>query len=167
MAKRLESIACPECDGRAVYGTRTDTVEYQGQTATVRIPGYWCAKCGEAVLEGAALEKREQAFLGLRAKAEGVLSPTEVTSIRERLKLSQRRAGELLGGGPRAFQKYESGSQQVSVPMTNLLRLLAKDPRRLSEIASAQGGRSTRARASARMARTTSASMPQRKRLVP
>jgi len=54
--------------------------------------------------------------------------------IRERLQLSQRRAGELLGGGPRAFQKYESGSQQVSVPMTNLLRLLAKDPKRLAEL---------------------------------
>jgi len=27
----------------------------------------------------------------------------------------QRRAGEVLGGGPRAFQKYESGKQTVSV----------------------------------------------------
>jgi HTH-type transcriptional regulator/antitoxin MqsA len=158
MAKRHESIGCPACGGRAVYETRTDTVEYKGQTAPVKVAGYWCAKCGEAVLDGDALEKREQAFLGLRANVEGVLSPTEVTSIRERLKLSQRRAGELLGGGPRAFQKYESGSQQVSVPMANLLRLLDKDPRRLSEIAKARrGSRSSRARASARTVRTASA----------
>jgi len=51
--------------------------------------------------------------------------------------LSQRRAGEVLGGGPRAFQKYESGKQAVSVPMSNLLRLLARDPSRLREIAPA------------------------------
>ena len=154
MAKRSESIACPECGGRTAYERRTDTVEYKGHTAPVKVAGHWCKGCGEAVLEGDALAKRERAFLELRAKVEGVLSPSEVTSIRERLKLSQRRAGELLGGGPRAFQKYESGSQQVSVPMANLLRLLDKDPRRLSEIAKAQAGtRSARARASARTVR--------------
>jgi HTH-type transcriptional regulator/antitoxin MqsA len=72
--------------------------------------------------------------LELRAEVEGVLGPKEVAAIRERPKLSQRRAGEILGGGPRAFQKYESGEQQVSTPMANLLRLLAKDPHRLDEL---------------------------------
>jgi len=135
MAKRAKTIRCPECGGSAVFETRTDTVAYKGHTAPVRVAGHWCRKCGEAVFEGDALEKREGAFLELRAKVEGVLNPRQVASIRERLNLSQRRAGELLGGGPRAFQKYESGGQQVSVPMANLLRLLEKDPRRLREIA--------------------------------
>ena len=118
-----------------MFETRTDTVAYKGHTAPVRVAGHWCRKCGEAVFEADALETRERAFLELRAKVEGVLSPRHVAAIRERLNLSQRRAGELLGGGPRAFQKYESGGQQVSVPMANLLRLLEKDPRRLREIA--------------------------------
>jgi HTH-type transcriptional regulator/antitoxin MqsA len=79
-----------------------------------------------------------------------VLSPRHIASIRERLSLSQRRAGELLGGGPRSFQKYESGGQQVSVPMANLLRLLEKDPRRLREIAKEMAtSRSARPRVSA------------------
>ncbi len=150
MAKRAKTIRCPECGGTAVFETRTDTVEYKGRTATVRVAGHWCRKCGEAVFEGDALEKREGAFLDLRAKVEGVLSPRHVASIRERLNLSQRRAGELLGGGPRAFQKYESGGQQVSVPMANLLRLLEKDPRRLREIAKKRAtSRSARPRLSA------------------
>jgi HTH-type transcriptional regulator/antitoxin MqsA len=77
-----------------------------------------------------------------------------VASIRERLKLSQRRAGELLGGGPRAFQKYESGEQQVSVPMANLLRLLDKDPRRLADLVPESSERvAARATTSARTAR--------------
>jgi len=134
MAKRPKTIQCPECGGTAALDTRRDMVEYKGHKAPVRVAGHWCQKCGEAVFEGDALEKRERAFLELRAKVEGVLSPRHVATIRERLKLSQRRAGELLGGGPRAFQKYESGGQQVSVPMANLLRLLEKDPRRLGEI---------------------------------
>lgn len=131
------SVHCPECGGATVLETRLDTVEYKGQTATVRVKGHWCSRCGEAVLEGTALMKREQAFLALRAKVEGVLGPKDVAAIRARLKLSQRRAGEVLGGGPRAFQKYESGEQQVSVPMANLLRLLEKDPRRLVELVEA------------------------------
>jgi len=74
--------------------------------------------------------------------------------IRERLKLSQRRAGELLGGGTRAFQKYESGGQQVSVPMANLLRLLDRDPRRLAEITGSKSDSvSAPARSSARVVR--------------
>lgn len=154
MAKLQKSIRCPECGGTAVFETRTDTVEYKGRKALVRIPGHWCQSCGEAVLEGDALEKRERAYLALRANVEGVLSPRQVAHIRERLKLSQRRAGELLGGGPRAFQKYESGGQQVSVPMANLLRLLERDPRRLTEITRSNSGSvSARARSSARLAR--------------
>ena len=132
--KKSATIRCPECGGKAVFETRTDVVEYKGHQAKVKIAGHWCRSCGEAVLEGPALEKRESAFLELRAEVEGVLGPKEVAAIRERLGLSQRRAGELLGGGPRAFQKYESGEQQVSVPMANLLRLLWKDPRRLKEL---------------------------------
>jgi HTH-type transcriptional regulator/antitoxin MqsA len=152
--KRPNTLKCPECGGPAVHEVRTDTVEYKGQKASVRVAGHWCDKCGEAVLEGGALEKREEAYLELRAKVEGVLSPHRVSIIRERLKLSQRRAGELLGGGPRAFQKYESGSQQVSVPMTNLLRLLEKDPRRLGELVKQAAGKVVVPhRASARVAR--------------
>ena len=153
MAKRETSIRCPSCGGRAVFETRTDTVEYKGHKAQVRVRGHWCEKCEEAVLEGDALQKREAAFLALRAQVEGVLGPREVAQIRSRLKLSQRRAGELLGGGARAFQKYESGTQQVSVPMTNLLKLLDKDPRRLTELTPSTAGRiAARSRASARVA---------------
>ena len=38
------------------------------------------------------------------------LEPDEIRAIRERLGLSQVEAGELLGGGPRAFTKYEAGT---------------------------------------------------------
>ena len=68
MAQTEKSGRCHECGGVTVLETRLDTVEYKGQTAAVRVKGHWCLKCAEAVLEGAALIKREQAFLALRAK---------------------------------------------------------------------------------------------------
>lgn len=70
--------------------------------------------------------------------------------------ISQRKAGELLGGGPRAFQKYESGAQAASAPMSNLLRLLANDPSRLREIVSeVPARRGTRTRRPAGTSRRT------------
>lgn len=134
MGKMKKTIRCPECGDRSMLETRNDTVEYKGQHAEVRVEAYWCQSCPEAVLDGEALKLRQRAFHALKAKVEGVLGPEDVSAIRAKLKLSQRRAGEVLGGGPRAFQKYESGEQQVSVPMANLLRLLNNDPKRVAEL---------------------------------
>lgn len=113
---------------------REDVLTYRDKEKRIKSLGYWCDDCDEAIFDGAALVEREKAFLELKADVDQVLGPKEVAKVRERLKLSQRRAGELLGGGPRAFQKYESGKQAVSVPMSRLLTLLANDPRRLQEI---------------------------------
>jgi HTH-type transcriptional regulator/antitoxin MqsA len=102
----------------------------------VGLHGWWCTACEEAIFDGEALAARERAFLELKAEVDEVLGPKDVARVRESLGLSQRAAGELLGGGPRAFQKYEAGKQAVSTPMSNLLRLLANDPARLDELLS-------------------------------
>ena len=130
---------CPACGGAMVHESQPDTIAYKGESVEVSQPGWWCQECEEAVLEPADQEATERAFLELRARVDGILLPEEVTDIRERLGLSQRRAGELLGGGPRAFQKYEQGVVTVSRPMSNLLRVLAARPEALGLLAP-QGG---------------------------
>ena len=125
---------CPECGGEMRYGKHADEVSYLGHKRVLDTLGWWCSKCGEAILEGPALQAREKTFLELKAEVDGVLGPDEVAATRERLGLSQRKAGEILGGGPRAFQKYEAGKQAVSVPMSRLLTLLANNPKRLREL---------------------------------
>ena len=84
----------------------------------------------------------------LKAEVDGILTPEGVSRIRRKLGLSQRRAGALLGGGPRSFQKYESGTDWVTRSMSNLLLLLDRDPTRLSELIAAneRGGRAVRTR---------------------
>ena len=47
----------------------------------------------------------------LKARTEGLLEPEEIRRIRKKLGLTQAAAGELIGGGPRAFQKYETGDR--------------------------------------------------------
>lgn len=62
------------------------------------------------------------------------MSPEEIRRIRERLGLSQVEAGELLGGGPRAFTKYESGTIKPAASVSNLLKLLDMNPEMLASL---------------------------------
>lgn len=133
-AKNATSKRCPECGGTMRYETRTDRVEYKGQARTFDTTAWWCSDCGESIQDGPALRAAERAFIELRAQVDDVLLPEEVAEVREKLGISQREAGRVLGGGPRAFQKYESGKVPVSGPMKNLLVLLDNDPKRLREL---------------------------------
>ncbi len=56
------------------------------------------------------------------------ITPEEIRAIRLDLGLSQAEAGELLGGGPRAFTKYETGVVKPSAAAVTLLRLLESNP---------------------------------------
>ena len=56
------------------------------------------------------------------------LEPDQIRIIREGLGLSQREAGQLLGGGPNAFAKYESGTLAPAAALANLLLVLKDNP---------------------------------------
>jgi len=113
---------------------RRRKLNYKGVEGFFEIPGWWPADDGDGILEGADLKVFDHAFDQLRAEASKLPDAGEVRRIRQLLKLSQRRAGEILGGGPRAFQKYESGEVIVSRPMANLLLLLDRNPSLLKEL---------------------------------
>lgn len=134
MAKIGDTMPCLECGGEMRYEVRDDPVEYKGHVRTHRTKGWWCTNCDEAIFEGKQLLSRERALVELRAEVDRVLLPEQVAAIREKLGISQREAGRVLGGGPRAFQKYESGQTPVSEPMQNLLLLLDGNPERLKEL---------------------------------
>ena len=56
------------------------------------------------------------------------LLPEDIRRIRLKLGLTQEQAGERIGGGRRAFSKYESGSVQPSAAVENLLRIYEQHP---------------------------------------
>ena len=62
------------------------------------------------------------------------LDPDQIRTIREGLGLSQREAGNLLGGGPDAFAKYESGAVVPRAALVNLLLVLRDNPGALSAL---------------------------------
>lgn len=134
MKTSTKTQPCPGCGGEMRHEKHDDVLTYKGHTRTIKTLGWWCSSCDEAILSGEPLLAHERAFQKFKAEVDGVLGPADVIRVREHLGLSQRKASELLGGGPRSFQKYESGTQAVSVPMSLLLTLLDNDPSRLNEL---------------------------------
>ena len=116
MANPVETVpACPETGAPMYRDTRPMTVAYKGETATFDMPGWYCDASEESIHSGSDLKVSDRALTELKAKVEGRLTPKAVKRIRKRLKLTQKDAGHLIGGGPNAFQKYECGDVLVAV----------------------------------------------------
>ena len=69
------------------------------------------------------------------------MTPEEIKDLRLSLGLTQVEAGELLGGGPRAFTKYEAGTVKPSASTIRLLQLLEADPSMISVLGGDTGHR--------------------------
>ena len=124
-----DAISCPACGGGpAVRGVRPYAIIFKDARVTIDQAAYYCEQCGVGTMKGPDTALANFAFEELRARVEGVLSPTAIRTVRKALGLTQRQAGERLGGGPAAFQKYESGIVTISRGMSRLLSLLAANP---------------------------------------
>jgi HTH-type transcriptional regulator/antitoxin MqsA len=108
------------------------TLKYKGARATFDMPGWYCEASGESIHTGEDMKMSDRALNRLKAGTEGLRLPEEIKRIRTKLGLTQEAAGELIGGGPRAFQKYEAGDLLPSRAIGSALALLDHDPTGLS-----------------------------------
>lgn len=124
----MNNTICPACGCEMRRGAKPMTIVYEALDATVDMPGWYCKDCDESMHSGKDMRVSDKALKHLKAKQNKLLTPEEVKQIRKRLKLSQREAGRLIGGGPNAFQKYEAGDVLVSHAVNSALLLLDHDP---------------------------------------
>lgn len=130
---------CPQTGLPMVRGVRPLTITYNGQSATIDMPGWYCDKSGESIHTGEDMAVSDRALNRLKAAVEGLLAPEDVRRIRKALKLTQKEAGLIIGGGPNAFQKYESGEILVSKAMTSALLLLDQNAEGLKVLKARKG----------------------------
>lgn len=119
MKTSIKTQPCPECDGEMRHEKHEDVLTYKGHTRTIKTLGWWCTACDEAILSGEPLQAHERAFQKFKAEVDGVLGPEEVTRVRERLGLSQRKASELLGGVPEV-RVGDAGCERAHEPPAHL-----------------------------------------------
>jgi HTH-type transcriptional regulator/antitoxin MqsA len=108
------------------------TLEYKGLKITFDMPGYYSDQSDESIHTGEDMKISDRALNQLKAQKEGLLSADEIRRIRKKLRITQVDAGLLIGGGPRAFQKYESGDLLPSRAICSALILLDQNPEGLS-----------------------------------
>ena len=60
--------------------------------------------------------------------------PNFIRSVRAKLNLTQREAGDLFGGGVNAFSRYESGKVEPPKSLSILFALLDENPALLQRI---------------------------------
>ncbi|WP_299144804.1 type II toxin-antitoxin system MqsA family antitoxin [uncultured Dialister sp.] len=117
-----------------IRDVRPMTITYKEHSLTFDMPGWYPKSNDEGTFTDEDLKIYDKAINRLKAEAEQLLLPDEIRAIRKKLKLTQVQAGTLLGGGKKAFQKYESGEILPSRAISNLLKILSKEPSLLKTI---------------------------------
>ena len=136
-----------------VRGVKQLTLNYKGESITFDMPGWYSQTSDEGIHSGEDMKVSDRVLNRLKARIEGLLEPEEIRRVRKRLRLSQSAAGELIGGGPRAFQKYESGELLPSRAISSALVLLDHQPNALGvlearSLSSGRARKSTHSQAS-------------------
>lgn len=120
---------CPICGERAFHrDVRPMEYEYKGQFITVQQPGFWCDSCGEGIIDGKDSKATQLELQKFRSQIDGLLTPSEIREIRHKLHLKQKEAGEIFGGGPNAFSRYETGAISAPKSLSLLLQILDDKP---------------------------------------
>lgn len=113
----------PETGKTLRRGVRLRTVSFGSMTRMIEAPGWYPDDDSDSIHSGADLAEADQAFRELKASY-----AAHVRKVRKRLKLTQEEAGRLIGGGRRAFQKYESGATPPSDAAVGLIEILHRHP---------------------------------------
>lgn len=134
----MTSPVCPETGVPMYRAVRPMTIVYKGESLMIDMPGWYCDASDESIHTGEDMKVSDRALNLLKARVEGLLEPADIKRIRKKLRLTQTAAGELIGGGPRAFQKYETGDLLPSRAVSSALLLLDRDPPALAALSARQ-----------------------------
>ena len=113
----------PETGRTLRRDVRPQIIAFGSMRRTVEVPGWYPDDDGDSIHTGAELAESDRVFKDLKAAY-----AAHVRRVRKRLKLTQEEAGRIIGGGRRAFQKYESGTTPPSDAAVGLIALLERHP---------------------------------------
>lgn len=121
----------------------TDTViingegkfNYKGEEVIISDYEYLhCNTCEEEVVETKSAKRAERIFRDHQRKIDGLLTSDEIKEIRKNRGLTQEELAEIIGGGKKAFARYENGTVTQSRPTDSLLYVIDKHPEIVSTL---------------------------------
>lgn len=130
-------MKCIECGkAKMVHEVREVPYIYKGHSTSIpKVGGYFCGACDESLHSPEESEYLNSAMLAFNREVNLTLvDPSFITETRKKLKLDQREAAEIFGGGVNAFSRYETGKTKPPVSLIQLLTLLSNHPELLEEL---------------------------------
>ena len=132
----MKTPSCPSCGYKEMKHEieHSEVVTVAGLSKVVTgLSGWFCPECEEGWLDDAS--SQHYGLVGdelVRQHRDQVKN--DVRRIRRKLKLTQKQAANIFGGGVNAFSRYERGEVEPGLSTLKLLRLLDRHPKLLVEI---------------------------------
>ncbi len=124
-----KDFRCPICEeGNLSERVGKNRVDYKGKTTELDSHFSVCDFCGSEQANAQQVRMNKRYMVAFKKQVDGLLTGSEVRSVRERLGLTQAGAAKIFGGGPVAFSKYESDDVTQSEAMDKLLCVAVEVP---------------------------------------
>lgn len=132
----MTKLQCPLCgEFQQAHKVKPMTYTYRNVEFVINQPALWCDACGEGIIDGKDSNIVMPLIVAEKARIDGLLTPEEIKQVRIKLKLTQKQAAVIFGGGVNAFNRYERGKLPIPRPLSLLLTVLRNHPNQLKEIA--------------------------------
>jgi HTH-type transcriptional regulator/antitoxin MqsA len=124
---------CAECGGNHLVRFKGESLPLHDGTLVSGLSGVRCADCDEVYLDDAS-HARYVAASDAQVQELRMQEREMLVRVRRKLKLTQRQAAQLTGGGHNAFGRYERGEARPMPAVVNLFKVLDRHPELLEEI---------------------------------
>lgn len=113
---------CPICcEGHLVKSKTSTRLTVKSTEISVEQCGHACDVCGTEIATADDLRLNARAFREAQLHATGRMTGSAIKALRSKLHISHKLAGQIFGGGPVAFCKYENHEISPTDAMDNLL----------------------------------------------
>lgn len=133
-------MKCPVCGAaELIHDTRDLPYTYKGETTSIpAVTGDFCPACAESILDAAESDRVMQEMREFSKQVNAaIVDPNFIVKVRKKLKIDQREAAEIFGGGVNAFSRYENGKTKPPLALVKLLKVLDRHPELLGEVRAA------------------------------
>ncbi len=130
MTTRTYPKRCGKCGQKAMRLATvpyTATIEHDGRTYQVEIPGLTVPQCTHCQTLSIDDEADQQISAAFRREAK-LLTPEDIRQGREKLGLTQKQFANLLGVGEATISRWETGAQIQQRAMDRFVRLCLASP---------------------------------------
>lgn len=137
---KLTKAICPICEeGSLIRKVSKEIQIYKNISRELNMFYSQCDCCGSETATSEELRLNKKEMIKFQKSIDGLLSSAEIKEIRKLLGLTIKLAGQIFGGGPVAFSKYENDDLVQSLSMDSALRLAKINPESIFQLAKERG----------------------------